>query len=361
MTILHIIDHFSLGGAQRIVEGILTHMPDTLLLPLRKKGGDHLQIEIDDSRFLQKPSHNVVRQIMNLMKVPAQIKKNDIRVVHCHLHYSWIYGLWLYLFLPATSRPKFFFHEHDSVKISRWYYPVGVRVLGRFGVLIAVSYFIQQHLVSCGVPLEKIILLRNFVDLERFHSGDRSDLSMFGLESRIAKHTRIIGFAGRLVEYKGWRVILEIAHALPKASFLIAGDGQDADKLVREIHAQGLEDRVFFLGYVENMRGFYQLIDLLIIPSLKEAFGLVQLEAQACRVPVVIYDSQAAQEIHGDHSTILVPKGNVEMLIQKVIEMLDSPVLCESLVEKGLENARSYNLTTYIESLNRVYREIPDQ
>ena len=61
------------------------------------------------------------------------------------------------------------------------------------------------------------------------------------------------------------------------------------------------------------------MIDLLIIPSLKEAFGLVQLEAQACSVPVVIYDSQAAQEIHGDHSTILVPKGNVEMLIQKVI------------------------------------------
>lgn len=361
MVILHIVDHFSLGGAQRIVEGIVKHMSDTLLLPLRKKGSDDKQIGIEDSRFLQKPSSSLLHQILNLLQVPAQIKEQDIQIVHCHLHFSWLYGLWLYFWMPSGSRPKFFFHEHDSVEIFRWFYPIWVRLLSRKGIFIAVSHFIQQHLLSCGVPEEKIVLLKNFVDLERFYPGGRCELSTFGLETRIAKDTRIIGFAGRLVEYKGWRVILEIAHALPEACFLIAGDGPDADKLVKEIRAQELEDRVFFLGYVENMRGYYHSIDLLVIPSVKEAFGLVQLEAQACGVPVLVYDNQAAQEIHGDHSTILVRSGDIEMLIHKVNELLNSSELIKSLVEKGLENARAYNLPTYILTLDRFYHKILNQ
>ncbi len=361
MTILHIIDHFSLGGAQRIVEGILGKMPDTLLLPLRKKGDDMMQIGIDDSKFLQKPSRNMVRQCLTLLKVPAQLKTRDIEVVHCHLHNSWIFGLWLYLFSSAASRPKLIFHEHDSVKINQWYYSIWVRAISRFGVFIAVSYYIQQHLVSCGVPPKKIILLRNFVDLERFHPNENCKLSTFDLENRIPKHSRIIGFAGRLVEYKGWRVVLEAAQALPDACFLIAGDGPDADKLVNEIHNQGLQDRVFFLGYIEDMGMYYPLTELVIIPSLKEAFGLVQLEAQACGVPVVIYDNQAAQEIYGDHSTILVRSGDVEMLIHKVNELLNLPDLIRSLAKKGLENARAYNLPMYILALDRVYREILNQ
>ena len=361
MTILHIIDHFSLGGAQRIVEGILAKMPDAVLLPLRKKGSDYKQISIEENRFLHKPSGNFLQQFLNLLKVPAKIREQDIRIVHCHLHYSWVYGLWLYLVMPVRHRPTIIFHEHDSVKISRWYYPFGVRVLSRSGNFIAVSHFIQQHLMSCGVASGKIVLLRNFVDLERFCPGGRSGLSIFGLETRVTLDAKIIGFAGRLVEYKGWRVVLEVADSFPDVYFLIAGDGPDAEKLLKEVHRRGLQDRVFLLGYVQDMGAFYRLLSLLIIPSPREAFGLVQLEAQASGVPVVIYDSEAAREIHGDGSTLLVPAGDVDVLIRKVEELLESPTFFQELVEKGLENVQSYNLENYIKKLNRVYCEILNQ
>ncbi|MCD4671678.1 MAG: glycosyltransferase family 4 protein [Anaerolineaceae bacterium] len=358
MKTLHIIDHFSFGGAQRIVEGILRRMPDALLLPLRKKGGDRMQIAIDENRYLLKPEDNFVRQILNLVKLPRCIKKQNIQIVHCHLHNSWIFGLWIFFSMAARNRPILIFHEHDSVNITRWYYPFLVRGLSRIGTFFAVSHFIQQHIAGCDIPLEKIVLLRNFVDTDRFFPGESSAASVFGLETRMVTDSKIIGFAGRLIEYKGWRVILEIANKMPELYFLIAGEGPDSGKFLSEIRQLGLQDRVILLGYVNHMRMYYQSIDLLIIPSIKEAFGLVQLEAQACGVPVVAFDSEAAQEIHGDNSSVLVHLGDVEMLIRKTQELLDDPSYYQKMVNKGLVNAQLYSLQTYIEKLNRIHEEI---
>ena len=73
MKSLHIIDHFSLGGAQRIVEGIVRSMPESELLPLHKKGGDERQIIIPDEQYLIKPGNNLVLELLNLLKVPRLI------------------------------------------------------------------------------------------------------------------------------------------------------------------------------------------------------------------------------------------------------------------------------------------------
>jgi glycosyltransferase involved in cell wall biosynthesis len=361
MSILHIIDHFSLGGAQRIVEGILGVMPEALILPLRKKGDDPMQIVIQDNRYLLKPADSLVRQIPNLLKVPGYIKRQNIKIVHCHLHNSWIFGLWILLWMSPKNAPRLIFHEHDSVKLHRWYYSLWVRLLSHVGTFIAVSYFIQQKIVACGIPIEKVHLLRNFVDLDRFSPGDKSAASDFGIDPRKIAGSKIIGFAGRLVEYKGWRIILKVAEKLPEVRFLIAGQGQDAGKLIIEIHQLGLENRVFFLGYINNMKLFYNSIDVLIIPSLREAFGLVQLEAQASGTPVVVFDSEAALEIHGNNSSVLVRSGDIEMLTQKIKELLGDPEYYREMVNKGLANARLYNLQAYIEQLNCIYRVVLNQ
>lgn len=356
MKSLHIIDHFSLGGAQRIVKGIIDVIPSAQLLPLHKKGGDGKQFSIPAYRYLFKPTSNLIHQLIHLLQVPHQIRKNHIQFIHCHLHYSWIYGLWLFLVLRSKVTPTLIFHEHDSILLTRWYYPFLVRWLNQYGHFIAVSRFIQERINACGVPIDKIHLVRNYVDLNCFHPAGRDAGTVFGIEQRWLENRKRIGFAGRLVGYKGWRTILDLAGRLPEASFLVAGDGSDATMAAREIRQRGLQERVFLLGYISDMDVFYHQVDVLIIPSAREAFGLVQLEAQACGVPVVIFDSEAAQEIFGEQSSILVPQGDVEMLACKVQELLDDAALYQKMSEKGLTNARLYNLDDYAEQLNHVYQ-----
>src|SRR5271157_2414275 len=362
MRSLHIIDHFSLGGAQRIVEGIVCSMPDSKLLPLHKKGGDERQIETPDEKYLIKPGNNLFLQMLKLLlETPRLIQKNNIQIVHCHLQYSWVFGLWIYVCLPAKKRPKLVFHEHDFINLSRWYYPLFVKVVSRTGSLIAVSEFIQQHMIACGVPAEKVNLLRNYVDLQRFSPGQRPELRRFCLNEQQVNGNTLIGFAGRLVEYKGWRFILKTADKLRDNNtlFLFAGDGPDKPKLIHEIQKLNLQEKVLLLGYVDHMIDFYRMINILVIASEKEAFGLVQMEAQACGVPVVVFDSQAAQEIHGDHSTIIVPNGDIQQLVSKIQELLDDRNLYDQMVVKSLANARKYGLMPYLEKLSQIYQNLP--
>jgi len=360
MKSLQIIDHFSLGGAQRIVEGIVLSLPESELLPLHKKGGDKRQIVIPGEKYLIKPANNLFLQLLNLLQVPRLIRKNNIQVVHCHLQYSWLFGFWIYLCLPAKQRPRLVFHEHDSINLTRWYYPLFVKMVGRAGSLVAVSAFIQQHIIACGVPAEKVLLLSNYIDLERFSPGQCTEFQRFGLNEQQVKCNRLIGFAGRLVEYKGWRLILKAADKLRDKNvlFLIAGDGPDKPKLINGIDQLGLQEKVFLLGYVDHMVDFYRMIAILMITSKKESWGLVQMEAQASGVPVVVFDSQAAQETQGDNSTIIIPSGDIEQLTSKIQELLDDKKLYERMVVKGLANARRYGLTAYMDQLNLIYQNL---
>ena len=67
MKSLHIIDHFSLGGAQRIVEGIVCSMPESFLLPLHKKGGDKRQVVFPDEKSLIEPGRNLFLRVFKLL------------------------------------------------------------------------------------------------------------------------------------------------------------------------------------------------------------------------------------------------------------------------------------------------------
>jgi glycosyltransferase involved in cell wall biosynthesis len=360
MNVLHVIDHFSLGGAQRIVEGILHAQPDELLLPLRKKGAPKDQIPVSDEQYLLKPEGNLFFQLLRLLKAPHLIPRRNIDIVHCHLPYSWLFGLWLSVIIPVNRRPRLIFHEHDSIKLVRWYYPLLIRAAHRAGTLVAVSKYIQQQIASHGIPLDDIHLLLNYVDTDRFSPGEPSGLNQFQLNPAQFQPGRMIGFAGRLVGYKGWKDIISAAGRLRDANvrFIIAGDGPDASKLRREVEQMGLQNTVIQLGYVDKMVDFYRMIDVLVIASQRESFGLVQLEAQACGVPVVLYESQAALELQGAESSILVPYGDIDALVEKIELLLHDQTYYQRLVEKGLDNVRPYGLQPYLQRMMRIYEQV---
>ena len=101
-----------------------------------------------------------------------------------------------------------------------------------------------------------------------------------------------IGIAARLVSHKGIFVALHTLYALDKQGFqaelYIAGRGPEKEAFLREARRLGLEKKIVFKGFVSDMSTFYQEIDLFLLPSVREPFGLVSIEAQAWGCPVVL-------------------------------------------------------------------------
>jgi len=354
IKVLQIIDHYGLGGAQSLVQNIIQNRHNTYLIPLRSKRSN--QIKLPEDRCLLPPSNSVIHFLLKMFQTPLLILQNKINIVHCHLIASWMFGLWLRICLWKNQDIQFVFHEHDSARIGSWYYPLLLQMIQRVGKIIVVSEHTRRDIIARGANNNNVHLLNNFVDLKRFSPSSNPDSKLL-LDPTWAEDYHLVGFAGRLIREKGWQHILHIAHRLreKKVKFLIAGAGRDEKKLRRMIASQGLRDQICCLGHLHNMPAFYHTVEILIFPSSQESFGLVQIEAQACGVPVVAFAIEASREFAGVNSAILVTPQDTEGLVTAITQILNDPELRTTLIQNGLKHARLFSMKDYLEKLDAFY------
>lgn len=116
-----------------------------------------------------------------------------------------------------------------------------------------------------------------------------------------------LGFAGRLRAFKGGVLAVHTVAALRKngieAELLVAGQGADADFMRRAAENLGVADAVRFLGVVSDMVGFFDGIDVLLHPALREPYGNIAAEAQCFGVPVVTTFVDGLPEVVADRET----------------------------------------------------------
>jgi teichuronic acid biosynthesis glycosyltransferase TuaC len=159
-----------------------------------------------------------------------------------------------------------------------------VRAASKAAGLITVCDALKDALVALGVPAERIIALRNGVDLSVFKPVERQvQRSRLGLD----RFTLLA--VGQLVAHKGQALVIEALAELPDVQLLLAGTGPDREALERLARALGVVDRVSFLGAVPHaqLRNYYGAADALVLASSREGWANVLLESMACGTPVI--------------------------------------------------------------------------
>lgn len=203
-------------------------------------------------------------------------------------------------------------YTDDNRKI-RLYNALDAIVLRFADRVVAVSHAMQDLLLLKGVPARKIQVIQNAVDENevipcRSPGEMRSSL---GLEQR----GPILGIVGRLSPEKGQRVFLEafrvLLSAFPHALLLLIGDGQERQDMEAFCRTHGLEGHVRFTGYVPNVPDYYQLMDLLVIPSFSEGLPNVLLEAMVAGVPILATAVGGMPEVLSPDRGLLVSPGDV--------------------------------------------------
>ncbi len=186
---------------------------------------------------------------------------------------------------------------------------------------------------SSLVPDEKIKVIYNGVYLPRY--------SMSAEPIYKAREGEIVlGSAGRLSEEKGHFYLLEMMQLLVdnglKFKLLIAGEGRLYQTLQKRARKLGVDDRVEFLGFVEDMPAFFQSLDIFLLSSHYEGFGYVIAEAMASRKPVVAFDIKSSAEIIKDGETgYITEPNNVRKMAERVIQLAGDKSLRERMGNKG--------------------------
>ena len=155
---------------------------------------------------------------------------------------------------------------------------------------------------QAGLPPEKLVVIPNGIDLDKYPAGQPADLRAFG----IAAGRRAVTFVGRLESQKGvdW-LIATAPHwlaKLPDCDLLLVGDGPLRPSLEAAANGAGIADRVHFAGWRPDIHEILAASSLLVLPSLWEGMPNVVLEAMASRLPVVASDVEGVRELLGPNA-----------------------------------------------------------
>ena len=131
----------------------------------------------------------------------------------------------------------------------------------------------------------------------------------------------VIGFVGRLSIEKGTFYLLEALSHLQDVNFecLILGDGPERLNLEKYVKNKNLTDKITFLGYQQNVYKFLNLMNILVVPSINETFGLTIVEAFALKKAVIATNVGGIPEIiENDVTGLLIPPKNSLLLSEKI-------------------------------------------
>ena len=171
-------------------------------------------------------------------------------------------------------------------------------------VIVNSNYMKNELQRLFGLPYEKINVIPNGINLNNYVGVERD----YDFRRKYAMdNEKIILYVGRLVYEKG---IQHLIAAMPKilsnyhdAKLIIAGRGGMIEELKAEAASLGLNDKVYFTGYLDSKQvpKMYKCADVAVFPSTYEPFGIVALEAMLAGVPTVVSDVGGLDEIveHG--------------------------------------------------------------
>jgi glycosyltransferase involved in cell wall biosynthesis len=310
MKALHIITGLGVGGAEQQLRLLVRHLPvDCDVVTLTNPGAVADGLTADGVRVFHLGMTGN-RDLAALPRLVRLIRTGRYDLVHTHLYRACVYGR-LAARIAGVKAVVATEHSLGDSQMEGRGLSAGVRALylasERLGrSTVAVSPTVAERLERWGVPGQRIEVVPNGIDLDRFRFDPVQRLrtrQRLGLP----EGAYVIGGIGRLAAGKRFDVLIRALAQLPDDYWLLlVGGGTEENLLRRTAHDYGVADRVLFTGerpYVPDgtpgpdLPSLTAAMDLLASPSPEEAFGLAVVEGLASGLPVLYASCPAIEDL----------------------------------------------------------------
>ncbi len=222
--------------------------------------------------------------------------------------------------------------------------------------IICVSEFDRQSAIKNFIASpKKFITIHNGIKLDNYSflpqqkAREQLGNSVSNLETEFPSSEMWIGTVGEFTKNKGHKYLVETAEKLKtknlKFKILIIGWGEESENLKLKIKSLKLENEVFLIDNLTPAAPYLKAFDIFVLPSLKEGFPYVLLEAAAAPLAVVANSVGGVPEIIENEKTgLLVNAGNADELAKSIEKLIANPKLREML-SQGLwqKSAKDFN------------------
>ena len=310
----------------------------------------------------------------NLLAVPRLarvVQQHQIDVLHSHLSSaSWWCG-----WLEQLGGPPSIGHVHGFTS-AIWH--------RRQTHLIACSAAVKRDLIDKGIAPDRITVMHYPVDPDDMRA--KRSVAEVRAELGAGPVTPIVGTFAHLSLKKGYRELVRAAELvvrrLPTAQFWCFGEGPLRPELEQTARALGIADRFKLLGFRRDVPDLMRAIDVMCLPSHREPFGLVYVEAALAEKPVIACAAGGAPEIivPGETGLLVPPPGatgsanapgatgsasalnaadNVTALAEAILNLLDDRHQAQTMGRRGRALAlEQFGWPRYLAQLDGLYARV---
>lgn len=350
IEVTHVITTIERGGAENqllvlVREQVLLGM-DVRVFPL--KGEPELLQELlaagaqVDLHIMNRP---IFVQIASLRKVLRKSK-----LIHAHLPRA-------ELLTAISARKNFVFSRHNTEP----FFPEAPRflskVLSRFVTLrairgIAISEAVRNYLFESGEIASNFRVDVVLYGIPEFAPTNKLRVKQLKHEMEILDSNFIVGTIARLAPQKDLSTLLRAfalcSTNLPNAKLMIVGGGPDQSILARKAAEFGVSNRVIWVGRTFEIYEYLAIMDVFVLTSLYEGFGLVLIEAMVAQCPIIASNNSAIPEVLGSDHLGLAQTSVAEDFASRIMEFSNHEsrerVLAQQALRIPLFNAREMSL-----------------
>lgn len=364
ITVLHILSSAGIAGGEGYVRDLIKYAGKSIkhivVLPYWGPFVELLKDYRYNFNIIDMKKRFSVRSIQLLVQF---IKENRVDIVHTHGYRANFYGRIACMLAGVKSISTVHVSLYDYIETSsliRYIYIMLERILSyRTSVFICISNAMKQDMLALGIDPQKIVVIENGVDLERFYP--RNAQKQLKKELGIKTNGPIVGTVGRMVTEKGQIFLIEALKYL-KADWkdlkcLFIGEGPMLPQLKKMASDSGIEDMCVFAGILKDIEFSYSILDVFVLPSLREPFGLVLLEAMASGIPVIATAAGGPLGfIEPDVNGVLVPAANSKALALKISCLLSNKDKAKAIATDGRRTVENqYSVKETVEKVEGVY------
>lgn len=242
---------------------------------------------------------------------------------------------------------------------------------------ISISSALSDSYKQMGLPLVKLELIPNGVDINRFHPVYDQIQKAKLRESLGLPSGEIATFVGPLVQRKRIDFLIEIwrdiVKRIPEARLLLIGpyEGSSEDfdayffeRIKKMIKEYELEDNVYVLGEIDEVEKYLQVSSIFIFPSIREGLPNALMEAMACGLPCVVLKIKGISEniIKNNREGILINNQDKRAFIDAILYLLKTRGFSKKIGEKArMKIERDFSINKIAGKYVSIYKELLNQ
>ena len=340
MKVLYLLNFAGKGGTERYVETLVRYLNGTHIEAFFAYNQDGPLVEKLQS--LGVPCRRVeMRRRFDFRaarELASLCREWDIDLVHCQFlreHYTALLAKQYNAHIRVV-------YTHHILQSNNAVTRLTNRLLDRRqDMMLAVCTKGREQLIANGWSGDRVRVIFNAVDAAAWAGGPAE--STLRSEIGVDGGRFVLLYAARFVEGKGHAPLID-AMALLKGrtalpfTLALAGDGPLLEPVKQQVRDLGLEDRVAFLGFRQDMKNLYKGADLCVCPSQQEALSFFLIEAMVSGLPVVATDVGGNSDIVNDDAGdgLLVPYGDPDAMAEAIRRMMEDKPFREQCRENAL-------------------------